>query len=386
MRNLMNYLNSKKENIKNGAKKAVATGLVFSILLGGAAMMTACDSKYQNESETLKSVANQVEKCYKQMAKEIYSNYKEEFSDLIVYKDLQDKSMIILAGEKAVWNASYEISGDEYDKLFALAIASGNEKVEASDNRIYVDRETLNDASLNHFVEELLDNIKGKETSQYQYLDVPDGLYNETHHLANEGEYEYYDSPNDEIINNIKNYREIYNQYLSEWKTILDEYQTIDIDEIRFGKIETKFWNVGDSYENPTGIRYSYNMHIIDNVDTNGDGIDDTKRYLNYGIVPMGEGMWSISDEKAVEAFEKLAQALEVYDGDENIRHDEDGMWYINPDIIGDGKYAVFNDVFRIVLYDSYLKATHSSYADDPNTYVTFIYEEPIQQEQSMEQ
>lgn len=353
-------------------------------------MITACnnkpiDSKYQNESETLKSVAKQVEKCYKQMAKEIYSNYKEEFSDLIVYKDLQGKSMIFLAGEKSVWNASYEISGDEYDKLFVLAVASGNENVETDENRIYVDRETLNDASLNHFVEEILDNIKNKETTRYQYLDVADGLYNETHHLANDGEYEYYDSPNDAIVNNIKDYRESYNEYLSRWKTTLDEYQAIDADEIRFGKIVTKFWQVGDSYDNPTGIRYSYNMHIIDNVDTNGDGIDDTKRYLKYGVVPKGEASGSMSDKKAAETFEKLAQALELYDGDENIRHDEDGMWYINPEVLGDGKYAVFNDVFRIVLYDSFILATLTSYADDPNTYVNFIYEEPIQQEQSTE-
>lgn len=369
--NVMDYLNSKKDNIKNSAKKAIATGLVVSTLLGG---MTACDNKYKNESEDLKSIASQVEGFYNKIINEYkkiyekdYAVFKENFSDLVIFNDsINDKYQMIFAGEKSVHNATYEINKEQFDKLLALAIASGNENVDANENRIYIDRETLADSSLNHFVEQVLDCIDGKEATQYR---LPDSW--------NEGMLEgdvYWGCSNDDIIED----KVLAGPGLDHFK----DFILNDVEELRFGHYNV-YEDEGAVYEdgewvihNPdgttTGLFFvggwteGYRLKFVDNIDTDGDGIDDTRKYLESEIY----GNFDFD-----ELFNEMSQILKVYEGDNNIRY-ENGDWIFNPEIISDGKYVVFNEVLHKILNGSGTIIGLSS------NYCT----EPIQQEQSMEQ
>lgn len=366
-----NYILDKKDSIKDGAKKAVATGLVVSTLLGG---MTACDNnKYKNESEDLKNVASQVEDFYNKIIKEYkkiyekdYAVFKENFSDLVIFNDsINDKYQMIFAGERSVHNATYEISKEQFDKLLALAIASGNENVDANENRIFIDRETLADSSLNHFVEQVLDCIDGKEATQYR---LPDN-WNEG---LLEGD-EYWGCSNDDIIED----KVLDGPGLDRFK----DFILNDVEELRFGHYNV-YEDEGAVYEdgrwvvhNPDGTTTGllivggwiegYRLKFVDNIDTDGDGIDDTRKYLKNEIY----GNFDFD-----ELFDEMPQILKMYEGDDNIRY-ENGEWIFNSEIVSDGKYVVFNEVLHKILNGSGTIIGLSS------NYRT----EPIQQEQSME-
>lgn len=120
MKKLMNYLNSKKENIKTGAKKAVATGLVVSTLLGGAAMATGCEDANLTSEE----------KEYNQVLKDIDKQFKGKYSAVTICKDeITDKNIIVFAGDECQKGATFEISEEEFNRIKAAAISAQNENI-----------------------------------------------------------------------------------------------------------------------------------------------------------------------------------------------------------------------------------------------------------------
>lgn len=369
---MLDYVNSKKDKIKTGAKKAVATGLVVSTLLGGATMMTGCDndSPYEDESKDLKNIASQVDKFFKKLAKERDSKYEEDYSDLVIYKDnVKDKYLMIFAGEKCVWNATYEISQEEYDRLLSLAIASGNENVDANEKRIYIDRETLNDSTMNYFVSEVLGCMEGKEATKYT---ITDKWYQDELN----GDF-YWDTPNEEIFKKSKLTVSVTEQYYR-------DFMENDIEEIRFGHYnlyesegavyENGLWLIYNPDGSVTDLHYygpedsidNYRFMFIDNIDTDGDGIDDTRKFLS-----------AHTEFEFEEYFNELGDLLQLYEDDDNIRF-ENNEWVFNPAIIDDGKYIVFNEVFHRLMNAVECIATYKSESGN-------FFTEPIPKEQSME-
>lgn len=339
----IDYFNE-KYNINTVLKKTVAVGLVVTTLLN---CMTAC-GKYKNESAELKNIVSQVEGFYNKIIDEYkkiyekdYAVFKENFSDLVIFNDsINDKYHMIFAGERSVHNATYEISKAQFDKLLTIAIASGNKNVDANENRIYVDRKTLADSSLNHFAEQVLDCIEGKEATQYR---LPD-KWNEG---ILEGD-EYWGCSNDDIIED----KVLDGPGLDHFKKFILN----DVEELRFRHYNV-YEDEGAVYENgewvvhnpdgtTTGIIYvgsntdGYELKFVDNIDTDGDGIDDTGKYLKTTIS---------ENFDFEELFNEMSQILKMYEGDNNIRY-ENGEWIFNSEIISDGKYVVFNEVLHKIL------------------------------------
>lgn len=340
----INYFNE-KHNVNMVLKKAVTVGLVVTTLLSG---MTAC-GKYKNESAELKNIVSQVEGFYNKIIDEYkkiyekrYAVFKENFSDLVIFNDsINDKYQMIFAGERSVHNATYEISKEQFDKLLTLAIVSGNKNVDANENRIYIDRETLADSSLNHFVEQVLDCIEGKKATQYR---LPDNW--------NEGSLEgdsYWGCSNDDIIED--------NVLITFGQEHFKDFILNDVEELRFGYKDYEDEGAIYIYEDGEWIIYNpdrtttgsicvggsvdgYELKFVDNIDTDGDGIDDTRKYLKTTIY---------LNLDFDELFNEMPQILKMYEGDDNIRY-ENGEWIFNSEIISDSKYVVFNEVLHKIL------------------------------------
>lgn len=350
--NVKNYISDKKDNIKTGAKKAISTGLVVSTLLSGVAM-TGCDERGKLP-ENVKEISNVINNVFDDITDERFGDddfkpYKDKFSDLVICKDpVSDEYMMIFAGKKSKRDAAYAITKEMFDKIYTLSIASNNENVEIKDDYIYMSKETLAEENMSYVADVILSSIKSENGSDYR---IGEQWYTKTWGWTED---RLCGSPNDEFFDEVvKNFIDRYPQLKG------TAYDNFEIDEIRIQKTypENIFkatrredgvllmpdGSLSFGYENTP---YFSEILLVDYIDTDGDGVDDSEIHIANEIG---------NDDSKFALINEFPKILEVYKDDENIKQEGD-VWKINPSVISNGKYVIFNELLNRFLNGTYVK------------------------------
>lgn len=137
---MKSYLDNKKDNIKDGAKKAVATGLVVSALMGGTAMVATNLPKNPGKlsSEETMDVLDQ---RLKQFSENFDYDYLRVMVDHMEFVDQNkdDEDQILY----------YAIDAKDYNKMFTYRQFDENiNKINYNNNVFTIKKDFLDDESM----------------------------------------------------------------------------------------------------------------------------------------------------------------------------------------------------------------------------------------------
>lgn len=347
-----NYIIDKKDSIKTNTKKAIATGLVVFTLFGGSIASTGCEER-EKLPENVKEISRVINNVFDDITKERFdyeeTPYKDKFSDLVICKDpVSEEYMMIFAGEKSKRDASYVITKEMFDKIYDLSIASNNENVEIKDDYIYMSKKALAEENMRNIADIVLFTVQFQNGSDYR---IGEQWYTETWGwtediLSESAIDEYFEGVLKEFTNNYPQLKGT-------------AYDNFEIDEIRIQKTYPEdIFNAtrredgvlimpnGTLFYGFEDIPYFAEISLVDYIDTDGDGVDDSEIHITNQIY---------NESPVYELIDEFPKILSVYDGDENIKQEGD-VWKINPSVISNGKYVIFNELLNCFLNGTYEK------------------------------
>lgn len=137
---MKSYLDNKKDNIKDGTKKAVATGLVVSALMGGTAMV-ATNLPKNPEKLSSEETMDVLDQRLKQFSENFDYDYLRVMLDHMEFVDQNkdDEDQILY----------YAIDAKDYNKMFTYRQFDENiNKINYNNNVFTIKKDFLDDESM----------------------------------------------------------------------------------------------------------------------------------------------------------------------------------------------------------------------------------------------